>query len=72
MTRGGGRAGGSKGLGPSGFGTFNPQGRDEVKLYVGNHSFETTEESMRGMFKVQAVWAGDRLLFAPRIGIVDG
>ncbi len=25
--------GGPKGLGPDGFGTFNPQGRDDVKLY---------------------------------------
>eukprot|EP00585_Thalassiosira_rotula_P012488 CAMPEP_0196131910 /NCGR_PEP_ID=MMETSP0910-20130528/1720_1 /TAXON_ID=49265 /ORGANISM="Thalassiosira rotula, Strain GSO102" /LENGTH=298 /DNA_ID=CAMNT_0041391427 /DNA_START=88 /DNA_END=980 /DNA_ORIENTATION=+ len=50
MARGGG-PGGPKGLGPGGFGTFNPQGRDEVKLYVGNLSFETTEESVRGMFE---------------------
>ena len=64
MARGGGGAGGPKGLGPSGFGTFNPQGRDKVKLYVGNLSFETMEESVRGVFKVQAVWAGDQLLFA--------
>ena len=49
--RGGGMAGGGRGLGPGGFGTFNPQGRDEVKLYVGNLSFETTEESVRGMFE---------------------
>ena len=32
-------------------GVFNPQGREEVKLYVGNLSFETTEESVRGMFE---------------------
>eukprot|EP00580_Thalassiosira_gravida_P010034 CAMPEP_0201630472 /NCGR_PEP_ID=MMETSP0493-20130528/4782_1 /ASSEMBLY_ACC=CAM_ASM_000838 /TAXON_ID=420259 /ORGANISM="Thalassiosira gravida, Strain GMp14c1" /LENGTH=316 /DNA_ID=CAMNT_0048101639 /DNA_START=116 /DNA_END=1067 /DNA_ORIENTATION=- len=51
MARGGGGAGGPKGLGPGGVGTFNPQGRDEVKLYVGNLSFETTEESVRGMFE---------------------
>lgn len=43
--------GGARGTGPGGFGTFNPQGRDEVKLYVGNLSFETTEESVRGMFE---------------------
>jgi len=49
---GGGRGGGGKsGLGPGGFGSFNPQGRDEVKLYVGNLSFETNEESVRGMFE---------------------
>jgi len=47
---GGGPPGG-KGLGPGGFGNFNPQGRDEVKLYVGNLSFETTDESVRGMFE---------------------
>ena len=47
----GGAMGGSKGLGPGGYGSFNPQGRDEVKLYVGNLSFETSEESVRGMFE---------------------
>lgn len=47
---GGGPPGG-KGLGPGGFGNFNPQGRDEVKLYVGNLSFETTDDSVRGMFE---------------------
>ena len=47
----GGGGGGGRGLGPGGFGNFNPQGRDEVKLYVGNLSFETTEESVRGMFE---------------------
>ena len=46
-----GGGGGGRGLGPGGFGNFNPQGRDEVKLYVGNLSFETTEESVRGMFE---------------------
>ena len=48
---GGGAVGGPKGAGPGGFGAFNPQGRDEVKLYVGNLSFETTEEAVRGMFE---------------------
>ena len=33
MACGGGGAGGPKGLGPSGFGTFNPQGRDEVMTF---------------------------------------
>ncbi len=56
-SRGGGGAGGGRGggggpgLGPGGTGTFNPQGRDEVKLYVGNLSFETTEENVRSMFE---------------------
>jgi len=48
---GGGGPPGGRGLGPGGFGNFNPQGRDEVKLYVGNLSFETTDESVRGMFE---------------------
>ena len=39
------------GLGPGGYGGFNPTGRDEVKLYVGNLSFDTNEESVRGMFE---------------------
>ena len=30
--------------------TFNSQGSDEVKLYVGNVSFNTTEESIRELF----------------------
>ncbi|KAL3772629.1 hypothetical protein ACHAWU_006055 [Discostella pseudostelligera] len=52
MGGGGGRGGGGGGgLGPGGMGTFNPQGRDEVKLYVGNLSFETTEENVRSMFE---------------------
>eukprot|EP00584_Thalassiosira_punctigera_P023785 CAMPEP_0172551388 /NCGR_PEP_ID=MMETSP1067-20121228/38993_1 /TAXON_ID=265564 ORGANISM="Thalassiosira punctigera, Strain Tpunct2005C2" /NCGR_SAMPLE_ID=MMETSP1067 /ASSEMBLY_ACC=CAM_ASM_000444 /LENGTH=259 /DNA_ID=CAMNT_0013339173 /DNA_START=98 /DNA_END=873 /DNA_ORIENTATION=- len=51
IARGGGPGGGVRGLGPGGYGTFNPQGRDEVKLYVGNLSFETTEESVRSMFE---------------------
>eukprot|EP00584_Thalassiosira_punctigera_P010403 CAMPEP_0172528786 /NCGR_PEP_ID=MMETSP1067-20121228/3054_1 /TAXON_ID=265564 ORGANISM="Thalassiosira punctigera, Strain Tpunct2005C2" /NCGR_SAMPLE_ID=MMETSP1067 /ASSEMBLY_ACC=CAM_ASM_000444 /LENGTH=275 /DNA_ID=CAMNT_0013312751 /DNA_START=97 /DNA_END=921 /DNA_ORIENTATION=- len=54
VARGGG-GGGSRGLGPGGYGTFNPQGRDEVKLYVGNLSFETTEESVRSMFEQYGV-----------------
>ena len=45
-----GGGGGGKGLGPSG-GTFNPQGRDEVKLFVGNLSLYTDEEGVRNMFK---------------------
>ena len=48
----GGGGGGKAGLGPGGFGTFNPQGRDEVKLYVGNLSFDTNEEGVRNMFEV--------------------
>jgi nucleolin len=38
------------GLGPGGAGTFNTAGKEEVKLYVGNLSFDTAEESIRGMF----------------------
>ena len=41
----------SRGVGPGGAGGFNPTGREEVKLYVGNLSFETTEESVRGLFE---------------------
>ena len=48
---GGGMGGSSRGSGPGGFGTFNPQGRDEVKLYVGNLSFDTNEEGVRNMFE---------------------
>ena len=46
-----GAGGGRPGMGPGGVGGFNPQGRDEVKLYVGNLSFETTEDSVRQMFE---------------------
>ena len=53
--RGGFAGSGGKGLGPGGFGNFNPQGNQEVKLYVGNLSFETTEESVRGMFEQYGV-----------------
>ncbi|KAL7523943.1 hypothetical protein ACHAWF_000759, partial [Thalassiosira exigua] len=42
---------GAGGAGPGGFGNFNPTGREEVKLYVGNLSFETTEDSVRQMFE---------------------
>jgi nucleolin len=40
-----------RGLGPGGAGGFNPSGRDEVKLYVGNLSFETPEEAVRRLFE---------------------
>ena len=40
-----------RGMGPGGRGGFNPSGRDEVKLYVGNLSFDTTEESVRSLFE---------------------
>ena len=39
------------GTGPGGYGAFNPSGREEVKLYVGNLSFDTNEEAVRGMFE---------------------
>merc|ERR1719356_264760 len=46
--RGGDRGGG---LGPGGGGGFNSAGKEEVKLYVGNLSFETPEESVRSLFE---------------------
>ena len=49
--RGQGPADRVKGFGPGGQGGFNPTGRDEVKLYVGNLSFDTTEEQVRGLFE---------------------
>jgi RNA recognition motif-containing protein len=47
------RGGGGRGAasGPGGVGGFNPQGREEVKLYVGNLSFDTNEETVRAMFE---------------------
>jgi len=49
FARGGGRGG--AGLGPGGVGGFNPQGHDEVKLYVGNLSFDTDEQQVRELFE---------------------
>merc|ERR1719356_1783914 len=43
------RGGGSNDFG--GGGSFNPSGDEEVKLYVGNLSFESTEESVRSTFE---------------------
>eukprot|EP00804_Cyclotella_cryptica_P015240 CCRYP_005373-RD/>CCRYP_005373-RD protein AED:0.08 eAED:0.08 QI:129/1/1/1/0.6/0.66/6/2821/360 len=43
--------GGAGGIGPGGRGGFNPTNREEVKLYVGNLSFETTEEQVRSLFE---------------------
>jgi nucleolin len=40
-----------RGLGPGGAGGFNASGRDEVKLYVGNLSFDTPEEAVRRLFE---------------------
>ena len=40
-----------RGMGPGGRGGFNPTNREEVKLYVGNLSFETTEEQVRSLFE---------------------
>eukprot|EP00573_Skeletonema_grethae_P000691 CAMPEP_0201686992 /NCGR_PEP_ID=MMETSP0578-20130828/1228_1 /ASSEMBLY_ACC=CAM_ASM_000663 /TAXON_ID=267565 /ORGANISM="Skeletonema grethea, Strain CCMP 1804" /LENGTH=254 /DNA_ID=CAMNT_0048171105 /DNA_START=49 /DNA_END=809 /DNA_ORIENTATION=+ len=52
FARGGGRGGGGgAGLGPGGFGGFNSQGREEVKLYVGNLSFDTNEDQVRDLFE---------------------
>jgi len=41
------------GVGPGGGGggAFNPAGKEEVKLYVGNLSFDTREEDIKGMFE---------------------
>lgn len=41
--------------GPGGTGGFNASGKDEVKLYVGNLSFDTEEESVRKLFEQQGV-----------------
>lgn len=48
---GGGGGRGAPGLGPGGFGGFNAQGREEVKLYVGNLSFDTDEQAVRELFE---------------------
>merc|ERR1719356_296268 len=45
----GGRGGGN--FGPGGGGGFNSAGKEEVKLYVGNLSFDTPEESVRSLFE---------------------
>jgi len=42
---------GQPNLGPGGRGTFNPEGKPEVKLYVGNLAFDTTEDSVRKIFE---------------------
>ena len=39
------------GLGPGGAGGFNPSGKEEVKLYVGNLSFDTAEPEIRRLFE---------------------
>lgn len=39
------------GMGPGGSGSFNSAGKEEVKLYVGNLSFDTQEEEIRRMFE---------------------
>jgi nucleolin len=39
------------GLGPGGAGNFNPAGKEEVKLYVGNLSFDTAETEIRRLFE---------------------
>jgi len=43
--------GGGKGLGPGGAGGFNSSGKPEVKLYVGNLSFDTQTEMVRQVFE---------------------
>ena len=39
------------GMGPGGAGSFNAAGKEEVKLYVGNLSFDTPEQEIRSMFE---------------------
>merc|ERR1719223_1676282 len=39
------------GNGPGGAGAFNAAGKDEVKLYVGNLSFDTRDDDIRRMFE---------------------
>ena len=44
-------SGGATPRGPGGSGGFNMQGREEVKLYVGNLSFNTGEQEIRREFE---------------------
>lgn len=39
------------GMGPGGSGSFNSAGKEEVKLYVGNLSFDAQEEDIKRMFE---------------------
>lgn len=39
------------GIGPGGNGSFNSAGKEEVKLYVGNLSFDSREEDIKRMFE---------------------
>jgi len=39
------------GAGPGGDGSFNSAGKEEVKLYVGNLSFDTRDEDIKRMFE---------------------
>ena len=48
---GGGGPGMERGFGPGGMGGFNASNRPEVKLYVGNLSFDTPEETVRKLFE---------------------
>lgn len=49
--RGEGPADQGRGFGPGGRGGFNASGRPEVKLYVGNLSFDTTQETVQELFE---------------------
>jgi RNA recognition motif-containing protein len=42
---------GARPLGPGGAGGFNAAGKEEVKLYVGNLSFDSTAESIQKVFE---------------------
>jgi RNA recognition motif-containing protein len=48
---GGGGGGGGRSGGASGAGGFNASGKEEVKLYVGNLAFDTTQESIQKLFE---------------------
>ena len=43
--------GGARPLGPGGSGGFNASGKPEVKLYVGNLSFDTQADQVRSIFE---------------------
>lgn len=45
------RGEGGDGRGPGGRGGFNPTGGADVKLYVGNLSFESTDETVKSSFE---------------------
>jgi len=48
---GGGSGGGARPLGPGGAGGFNAAGKEDVKLYVGNLSFDTSQDAIQRLFE---------------------